>query len=77
MPAGMSLTTGCEKPICRLSFVPWACARKPTPTSVSFFSKPLDTPLTMLFTSARIVPLIALAATLLVGRREATLPFSW
>src|SRR5262245_5514769 len=74
MPVGMSLTTGCEKPICRLSFWPCACARKPTPTSVSFFSKPLATPLTMLLTSARIVPLIALACTLASTGSNVTLP---
>ena len=59
----MSLDTGCEKPICRFSLEPAAWARKPTPTSVSFFSKPLVTPLTMLATSARIVPDIASAST--------------
>src|SRR5512139_1271339 len=63
MPAGMSLATGCENPICRFSFWPAAWARKPTPTSVSFFSKPLLTPLTMLATRLRKVPDIASAST--------------
>src|SRR5574337_518861 len=64
IPAGISMTTGCENPICRLSLAPCACARYPTPTSVSFFSKPLLTPVTMFASSARIVPLIAFAAWL-------------
>src|SRR4051812_5234742 len=75
MPAGMSLTTGCENPICRFSLAPAAWARKPTPTSVSFFSKPLPTPLTMLFTRARIVPLMALASMLsFAGANDRTAP---
>src|ERR1700744_3510087 len=75
MPAGMSLTTGCEKPICRFSLAPAAWARKPTPTSVSFFSKPLLTPLTMLLTRARIVPLMALASMLsFAGAKDRTAP---
>src|ERR1700748_3689160 len=75
MPAGMSLTTGAEKPICRFSLPPAAWARKPTPTSVSFFSKPLPTPLTMLLTRARIVPLMALASMLsLAGANDRTAP---
>src|ERR1700712_824902 len=75
MPAGMSLTTGCEKPICRFSLAPAAWARKPTPTRVSFFSKPLLTPLTMLLTRARIVPLMALASMLsFAGAKDRTAP---
>src|SRR3978361_1029213 len=75
MPAGMSLTTGCEKQICTFSLEPGAWARKPTPTSVSFFSKPLLTPLTMLLTRARIVPLMALASMLsLAGANDNTAP---
>src|SRR5262245_8346092 len=61
MPFGIWCTTGCEKPRVRLSLSPCAWARKPTPTSPSFFSKPLVTPVTMLATSARIVPDMALA----------------
>src|SRR5438105_6722383 len=61
MPFGIWCTTGCEKPRERLSLSPCACARKPTPTSARRFSKPLVTPSTMLATSARIVPDIALA----------------
>src|SRR5215471_17416836 len=75
MPAGMSLTTGCEKPICRFSLAPCAWARKPTPTRVSFFSQPLLTPFTMLATSARIVPLMALASTpSLAGAKDSVEP---
>src|SRR2546421_7209017 len=71
MPAGMSLATGCEKPICRFSFWPCAWARKPTPTRFSFFSKPLLTPFTMFATSARIVPDMASASTdSLAGKNE-------
>ncbi|MNH40840.1 hypothetical protein D3C79_1022190 [compost metagenome] len=51
MPAGISKFTGCEKPMARFSLEPEAAALKPTPISVSFFSKPLVTPVTMLFTS--------------------------
>ena len=43
---------------------PAAWARKPTPTSVSFFSKPAVTPLTMFATSARSVPCIGPASSL-------------
>src|SRR6516225_12329512 len=75
MPAGMSLTTGCEKPIDRFSLGPAAWARKPTPTRVSFFSKPLLTPLTMLATRARIVPLMALASMpSLAGANDTVVP---
>jgi len=45
-----------------LSLLPWAAALYPTPTNVSFFSKPLVTPTTMLLTNWRMVPLIALAS---------------
>merc|ERR1712230_357962 len=55
---------GCEKPSDRFSLSPCACARKPTPTRFSFFSKPLVTPLTMLLTRARRVPDIAFASRL-------------
>src|SRR5512146_3283269 len=34
-PAGISLTTGCEKPTCRFSLLPCAWARNPTPTGVA------------------------------------------
>jgi len=63
-PAGISLTTGCENPTCKFSLLPWAAARKPTPTRESFFSKPLATPSTILDSKARIVPLMALACGL-------------
>src|SRR6476661_3658184 len=62
MPAGISLLTACEKPTARFSLLPCAAALKPTPTRDSFFSKPLVTPSTMLFTSWRMVPLMALAS---------------
>src|SRR6266496_106882 len=62
-PFGIACTTGCEKPSDRLILSPAAWARKPTPTSVSFFSKPAVTPLTMFATSARSVPCIGLAAS--------------
>src|SRR2546427_4353765 len=74
MPVGMSLATGCEKPICRFSLEPAAWARKPTPTRFSLFSKPLLTPLTMLATSARIVPDIASASTLSLAGTKLSLP---
>src|SRR5260221_464563 len=61
MPLGIWGTTGCEKPSDRLSLSPCACAREPTPTSERRFAKPLVTPATMLATSARMVPDIALA----------------
>src|SRR5438067_4772586 len=61
MPFGICCTTGCEKPSVRFSLSPCACARKPTPTSARRFSKPLVTPVTMLATSARMVPDMALA----------------
>src|SRR4249920_1020330 len=76
-PSGMSLATGCEKPICRFSLLPVAAARKPTPTSDSFFSKPLLTPLTMFATSARIVPDIASASTLSFAGAKFSLPSSF
>src|SRR5688500_3659332 len=60
-PLGIWWTTGCEKPSERLSLSPCAWARKPTPTSARRFSKPLVTPVTMLATSARMVPDMALA----------------
>src|SRR5205814_1293179 len=60
--------------ICRFSFWPCAWARKPTPTRVSFFSKPLLTPLTMLATRARIVPDIASASTLSLAGVNISLP---
>src|SRR5690606_998426 len=60
-PLGIWCTTGCEKPSERFSLSPCAWARKPTPTSESFFSKPFVTPVTMLATSARMVPDMALA----------------
>ena len=44
-----------------MSLSPCAWARKPTPTSARRFSNPLVTPVTMLATSARIVPDMALA----------------
>src|SRR5512134_1506057 len=61
MPFGIWCTTGCEKPSESCSLSPCTWARKPTPTSARRFSKPLVTPVTMLATSARIVPDIALA----------------
>src|SRR5437763_1198000 len=60
-PCGIWCTTGCEKPSDRFSLSPCAWARKPTPTSARRFSKPLVTPSTMLATSARMVPDMALA----------------
>src|SRR5688572_15957363 len=60
-PLGIWWTTGCEKPSERLSLSPCAWARKPTPTSARRFSKPLVTAVTMLATSARMVPDMALA----------------
>src|SRR6187431_432132 len=77
MPAGMSFTTGCENPTCRLSLVPWAWARKPTPTRFSLRSKPLVTPLTMFATRARMVPLIASASALSLAAVKLTLPPSF
>src|SRR5437773_4171837 len=77
MPAGMSLATGCEKPICKFSLEPAAWARKPTPTRYSRFSKPLLTPLTMFATSARIVPDIASASTDSLAGTKLTLPASF
>src|SRR6218665_1277723 len=61
MPAGMSILTGCEEPTTRFSLAPAATALSPPPTRLSFFSKPLLTPSTMLLTNWRSVPLIALA----------------
>src|SRR5579864_6030270 len=56
MPSGIGKLTGCEKPNVRLSVLPCTCARKPTPTSSSFFSYPLVTPSTMLARCARVAP---------------------
>ena len=76
-PAGMSLDTGCEKPICRFSLEPAAWARKPTPTRLSFFSNPLVTPPTMLLTSARIVPDMASASGESLAGVNISLPSSF
>src|SRR3569833_2745303 len=62
MPMGVGNTTSWLKP--RLSFrsLPAMVARKPTPWICSFFSMPSLTPLTMLASSARVVPQAARAA---------------
>src|SRR3569623_989659 len=75
-PCGIWCTTGCEKPSDRFNLSPCACALYPTPTKVSFFSKPLVTPLTMLLTKARSVPDMALASRLSSAAWKVSVP-SW
>src|SRR5688572_6339682 len=76
MPSGSAYEMGCEKPSVRFSLLPWAWARYPTPTRVSFFWKPSFTPFTMFATLARIVPESALAAWLSSAAAKVTWLFS-
>src|SRR5690554_5302521 len=76
MPSGIAYKMSCENPSCNLSASPCTCARKPTPTRLSLRSKPALTPVTMLLTSARMVPDIALASRVSLATLKVSSPSS-
>src|SRR5581483_9792856 len=76
IPAGASLTTGCENPTFSSSAVPRRDARYPTPWISSFFSKPFVTPSTMFAMSVRVRPCSARSSPRSVGRVTVTVPSS-
>src|SRR5690606_23243062 len=77
IPLGISCRTSCEKPSCSFRVLPWTWARKPTPTRFRRRSKPALTPVTMLFTSARTVPDMALAWRESLAAAKVSWPSSW
>jgi hypothetical protein len=69
----MSLLTGCEKPIVQVQLGALRLGLEAHADQVSFFSKPLLTPVTMLFTSCAHGAAHGIGFARIVGRHEAQL----